>query len=72
MELKTAYAITQKELERITGGTSIEELVEAIDETLLFMLFNSDKVDLKEIKGHPWSLQLLKKFLLEIEKQTKE
>ncbi len=70
--MKTAFAITQRELERITGGKSIRELVESIDETLLFMLFNSHKVDLKEIEGHPWSLELLKKFLLEIERQTKE
>lgn len=50
------------------GGKFIRELVEFIDEIFLFMFFNFYKVDLKEIEGYFWFLELFKKFLLEIER----
>ena len=71
MDLKT-YGITQKELEAITEGLSIDDLIESIDETLLFLLFNADVLDMEAIKGHPKSLHITKNLLKKISKEAKE
>ncbi len=72
MDLKIAYHITQKELERKSGGIGLEEMVEAIDTTLLTILLNGHQIDMKALEGHTWSLHMLREFLKTIQEEVKE
>ncbi len=72
VKAKIKACITRAELEELADGLSVDDLIESVDETLLFLLFNAHELDMEVIKGHPKSLHVIKKLLKKIAKDIKE
>jgi len=66
------YQISKTEIEDITGGLSIEDLIESIDRHLLFILFNAHQLDLRNTKDDIWGIYMARAVLCRIREDVKE
>lgn len=66
------YQISKTEIEDLTGGLTVEELVDSIDQLLLFVLLNAHQLDMRDTKDNLWGTYMARTVLHKIQEETKE
>lgn len=66
------YQISKTEIEDLTGGLTVEELVDSIDQLLLFVLLNAHQLDMRDTKDNLWGTYMARTVLCKINEETKE
>ena len=65
------YQISKTEIEDLTEGMAIEELIESIDKLLLFILFNAHRLELESAQRDIWGVYMTRKVLSELKERAR-
>lgn len=65
------YQISKTEMEDLTEGMAIEELIESIDKLLLFLLFNAHRLELESAQRDIWGVYMTRKVLCELKERAR-